>query len=200
MNAANLLTASRLVLTAPIIVLMVADKPWAAWTAFGVFIAAMLTDVFDGMLARRDPDRSPLGAYLDPVADKVLLTSIFICLAHLGALPLWTALVFVVREFVVNGVRSAGAAQGRIVGANWMGKTKTFLQTIAISFALCGMAVGMSDPSGYLPPFATLCLEVAWWITCVVAVAAAIFAAVFVWWNRSLWGPPVAAGGPSRCL
>ena len=194
MNAANLLTASRLVLTAPIIVLMVADRPWAAWAAFGVFIAAMLTDVFDGMLARRDPNRSPLGTYLDPVADKVLLTSIFICLAHLGALPLWTALVFVVREFVVNGVRSAGAAQGKVVGANWMGKTKTFLQTIAISFALCGRAVALPAAGGP-PPFASLCLNVAWWITCVVAVAAAIFAAVFVWWNRSLWGPPVATGG-----
>ena len=190
MSAANLLTTSRLVLTLPIILLIYAGRPWAMWTAFGVFIAAMLTDVFDGMLARRDPNRSPLGTYLDPVADKVLLTSLFICLAHLGVAPMWTALVFVVREFVVSGVRSAAAAQGQIVGANWMGKTKTFLQTIAISFALCGLAVGMSDTSGYQPPFAHLCLQVAWWITCVVAVASAIFACVFVYWNRSIWQAP----------
>ena len=190
MNAANLLTTSRLVLTLPIILLIYADRPWAMWAAFGVFIIAMLTDVFDGMLARRDPNRSPLGTYLDPVADKVLLTSLFICLAHLGVVPMWTALVFVVREFVVNGVRSAGAAQGRIVGANWMGKTKTFLQTVAISFALCGLAAAMSDLSGYIPPFARLCLDAAWWLTCVVAVAAAVFAGVFVYWNRSILQVP----------
>ena len=59
MNAANLLTLSRLALTAPIIVLVYAGRPWAAWAAFGLFIAAMLTDVFDGKLAKRDPNRSP---------------------------------------------------------------------------------------------------------------------------------------------
>ena len=190
MSAANLLTASRLALTPPIILLMYAGRPWAAWAAFAVFLAAMLTDIFDGMLARRDPTRSPLGNYLDPIADKVLLTAIFICLAHLGVVPVWMALVIVVREFVVNGVRSAGAAQGKVVGANWMGKTKTLLQTIAISFALCGMAVWMSDTSGYQPPFAHLCLQVAWWLTCIVAVASAIFACVFVYWNRSIWQAP----------
>ena len=188
MSAANLLTASRLALTPPIILLMYAGRPWAAWAAFAVFLAAMLTDIFDGMLARRDPTRSPLGNYLDPIADKVLLTAIFICLAHLGVVPVWMALVIVVREFVVNGVRSAGAAQGKVVGANWMGKTKTFLQTVAISFALCGRAVAMSaSPGAEPPPFASLCLGVAWWVALVVTVAAAVFAAVFVYWNRALW-------------
>ncbi|MFH1730175.1 MAG: CDP-diacylglycerol--glycerol-3-phosphate 3-phosphatidyltransferase [Planctomycetota bacterium] len=188
MSAANLLTASRLVLTLPIIVLMYAGRPWAVWTAFGVFLAAMVTDIFDGMLARRDPSRSTLGNYLDPIADKVLLTCVFICLAHLGILPVWMALVLVVREFVVNGVRSAGAVQGKVVGANWMGKTKTFLQTVAISFALCGRAVAASaSPGAGPPPFAGLCMTVAWWVAFVVTIAAAVFACVFVYWNRALW-------------
>lgn len=188
MSAANWLTASRLVLTLPIIALMYVDRPWAAWAAFGVFLAAMFTDIFDGMLARGDPSRSTLGNYFDPIADKVLLTSIFICLAHLGIVPVWMALVLVVREFVVNGVRSAAAAQGKVVGANWMGKTKTFLQTIAISFALCGRAVAISaSPGAEPPPFAGLCMTVAWWVALVVTLAAAVFAGVFVYWNRALW-------------
>ena len=160
----------------------------AAWTAFGLFILAMLTDVFDGRLARRDPDRSPLGNYLDPVADKVLLMSVFICLAGRGVIPVWMVLLLVGREFVVDGVRSAGAVQGKLVGSNWMGKTKTLVQTFAISFALLGGAVAtLPDSADWGLRAAALFYELAWWVTLVVAVAGVIFALVFVYWNRRIF-------------
>ena len=181
MSAANLLTTLRLVLTAPIIILMYTDGPAAAWCAFGLFLFAMLTDVFDGRLARRNPNRSPLGTYLDPLADKVLLMSLFICLADQDIVPAWMVVVLVAREFIVNGVRSAGAAQGKVVGANWMGKTKTFLQTVAISAALLGNAFARgSQPRWVLH-------TVAWGTTLVVTAAAAAFALAFVYWNRALF-------------
>ncbi|MFO7900577.1 MAG: CDP-alcohol phosphatidyltransferase family protein, partial [Planctomycetota bacterium] len=63
----------------------------------------MATDVFDGMLARRDPDRSPLGNYLDPVADKMLLMALFICLADLDVVAAWMVAALVGREGCVNG-------------------------------------------------------------------------------------------------
>ncbi len=185
MSAANLLTASRLFLTAPILVLVSTGGPVAAWGAFGLFVLAMLTDVFDGRLARSDPRRSPLGNYLDPLADKVLLMSLFICLASRGIIPAWMVVLLVAREFVVSGVRSAGAVQGVVVGANWMGKTKTFVQTLAVSAALCGLAM----PKTYVPygssPRAFL-LGLAWWLTLAVTVAAVVFALVFVYWNRAV--------------
>ena len=179
---ANALTMSRLLLTVPIVALMHVNGPAAAWTALGLFLLAMLTDVFDGPLARRDPNRSPLGSYLDPVADKVLLMSLFICLAAGGVVPAWMVVVLVAREFVVSGVRSAGAMQGRLVGANWMGKTKTLLQTFAIGFALGGGAMAVSGAESTGAVF----LRLAWWTTLVVTVAATVFAAVFVRWNWSI--------------
>ncbi len=159
--------------------------PTAAWTAFGVFIAAMLTDVFDGVLARRAPARSPLGNYLDPAADKVLLMSIFICLAHAGLVPVWMVLILVGREFVVDGVRSAGAVRGVVVGANWMGKTKTFLQTLAVSAALLGRSLAATAEPNWRQ--VDLSLAAAWWLTLAATVSAALFCIVFIWWNRGLF-------------
>jgi len=191
MTTANLLTTARLVLTAPLVVLMYTDGPAAAWAAFGLFLVAMLTDVFDGALARRSPNRSPLGNYLDPVADKVLLLSIFICLAQLGVIPVWMVIVLVAREFVVNGVRAAGAVQGRLIGANWMGKTKTMLQTVAVSAALLERALAAAPrPHQTLVDF---CHGVAWGTTLAVTLAAAVFAVVFVWWNRNIFRAPTSS-------
>ena len=156
--------------------------------ALALFIVAMLTDVFDGPLARRAPARSPLGNYLDPVADKVLISSVFICLAYDDIVAVWMVVILVAREFVVDGVRAAGAVQGVLVGANWMGKTKTFLQTAAISLALCGSALRWTEcPEGYPPPpLAETFLTIAWWMTLLVTILAAAFAVVFVYWNRGL--------------
>jgi len=106
MNVPNLLTASRIFLAVPIALLMYTRGAGAAWAALGLFILAMLTDVLDGRLARRVPDRPPLGNYLDPVADKLLLMSLFIFLADKGVVPAWMVAVLVAREFVVNGVRA----------------------------------------------------------------------------------------------
>ncbi len=199
---ANLLTTLRLLLTVPIVVFMYRTGAAAAWTAFGLFILAMLTDVFDGRLARRDPGRSPLGNYLDPVADKVLLMSVFICLAGRGIIPVWMVLLLVGREFVVDGVRSAGAVQGKVVGSNWMGKTKTLVQTFAISFALLGGALqagstcDASTPSSIAQSPSSMFFAISWWLTLAVAVAGVIFALVFVYWNRGILGLKSNVHGP----
>ncbi len=185
MSLPNLLTASRLFLTVPIVLLMYTPGAGAAWTAFGLFILAMLTDVFDGRLAKRDPNRSPLGNYLDPAADKLLLMSLFIFLADKGVVPAWMVAVLVAREFVVNGVRAAGAVQGQVVGANWMGKTKTTLQTAAISAALFAGALAATAPG--CQHAAGFFHKLAWGTTLVVTIAAAVFALVFVYWNRGLF-------------
>jgi CDP-diacylglycerol--glycerol-3-phosphate 3-phosphatidyltransferase len=187
-NAANWLSLSRLLSTAPILVLMYQPGRPATWGAFVLFVLAMLTDPFDGLLARRDPGRSPLGNYLDPVADKVLLMSLFIGLADRDVVAAWMVVVLVAREFVVNGVRAAGAVQGRTVGANWMGKTKTFFQTVAIGAGLLGLALGKAGVAG------GVLLQVAWWTTLGVTVLAAVFAGVFVYWNRWLFA---RGGGPA---
>jgi len=151
--------------------------------------------------SRRDASRSPLGNYLAPIADKVLILSVFICLAAKHLVPTWAVVLLVAREFAVDGVRAAGALQGKLVGSNWMGKTKTALETVTILFALCGLALQASSvatfgPSDTVGPTGMhdvlwCCgrnfLGLAWWLTVVVALAASSFALVFAYWNRGLF-------------
>ncbi len=177
MTIPNLLTFSRLALT-PLIAAVAYSStgPGRAW-ALGLFLVAMATDVADGILAKRPGQSSLLGLYLDPVVDKVLLLTMFFVLADLGLLPLWMALLMMARELIVSGLRGAAAAKGEVVGANFMGKTKAFLQTACIGLGL-SVRVLRIDP------------HVAWcWTTAVTGLTlllAWVFAGVFVWWNRSL--------------
>jgi len=180
-NAANVLTLSRLLATLPVIALMYGAAPAARYGALAVFLAAMLTDVFDGLLARRSR-RTVLGNYLDPVADKTLILCVFAALGERGVLPIWMALVLIARELIVSGVRDVAAHGGRLIGANWMGKSKTFLQSVTIAWALFmwARAPAMGDWKR------TLEWRSLWWLgTATVAVSVA-FAAAFVVWNRRL--------------
>jgi len=175
MNAANLLTLSRLLATPIVAALMYGHSSGMKYAALGLFIAAMLTDVFDGPLARRR-GRTILGNFLDPVADKTLILCVFVALADLGMLPVWMALVLIARELIVSGVRDAGAASGKVIGANWMGKTKTFLQVLTVCLAQFLLARGV--PADAWPRLAL------WWLALATTALSLVFAGVFLYWNR----------------
>jgi cardiolipin synthase (CMP-forming) len=100
MNLPNLITICRLVLV-PFVVAMIVQKEFVA--AFIGFMAAGLSDALDGFIARRFNLRSELGAYLDAIADKALLVSIFVTLAIVGAIPSWLAIVVVFRDVMIIG-------------------------------------------------------------------------------------------------
>src|SRR5690242_17802529 len=100
MNIPNLITIGRLLLV-PFVVAMITREEWGL--AFLGFAVAGLSDAIDGFIARRFEMRSELGAYLDPVADKALLVSIYITLAVVGVLPAWLAIVVVSRDLMVVG-------------------------------------------------------------------------------------------------
>ena len=161
---------------------MYGDSPGARYGALALFVAAMLTDVFDGLLARRE-GRTALGNYLDPVADKTLILCVFVCLGERGVLPLWMGLVLIGRELLVSGVRDAAAAQGRVVGANWMGKTKTFLQVVTISAGLLLLARTGNKWAGDSP---AVWFDLLWALGLVAVAASVIFAFVFIYWNRNV--------------
>ena len=180
---ANLLTLLRLCATPFVVWLMYADSATARYGALALFIGAMLTDVFDGMLARRG-GQTVLGNYLDPVADKTLILCVFVCLGERGVLPLWMGLVLIGRELFVSGVRNVGAAQGRIVSANWMGKTKTFLQVVTISFGLLLLARAgntMPDDSRLSAAYRSL-----WALGFVTVTLSVVFAIAFLYRSRDL--------------
>ena len=135
MTPPNLITIFRIA-TAPILVwILMYTGPLASWAAAGVFFVAMISDFFDGYLARSYDSVSTLGKFLDPMADKLVVTAALIMLAGMARtphVPAWIVVVLVTREIMVTGLRAVAAAEGLIVGAEELGKYKMALQAIAI--------------------------------------------------------------------
>ena len=146
MNLPNILTISRVPLMFIVVGLMYAEFPNAATVAFWLYIAAALTDWFDGMLARRANQVSQFGRFMDAVIDKVMVIGLMIALINGGyfkfqghdyalvAMVLWMCILS--REFAVSGMRMAAAIRGVTIEADTSGKVKTFVQLNAIGWIL----------------------------------------------------------------
>lgn len=142
-QAANVLTLSRIALTAVLVFLMLLN-PFAEETTWRilcavVFLVAALTDLFDGKIARRTGNVSDFGKFLDPVADKCLITSTFIVFAvteylsrSVCILCAITAIVILLRDLCVTSLRLLAASDGKVLAAIKSGKYKTFFQCITI--------------------------------------------------------------------
>ena len=150
-NVPNLLSLSRLVVTAVIIVLVLLNAPWAFLSATVLFILASITDFFDGYLARRFKLVSPLGVFLDLTADKVFVSAILIALVQLGLVPAWIVVIIVAREFLVTGLRSMAAAKGKVIPAGIWGKQKTLITMIAMAILLFAKGLGAHQLSLFPP-------------------------------------------------
>jgi CDP-diacylglycerol--glycerol-3-phosphate 3-phosphatidyltransferase len=177
MTIPNLLTLLRLALTPVAAVLAYSAGVTGRAVALGVFLFAMTTDVVDGIIAKLPGQSSRLGLYLDPVTDKIIVLTMFFVLADLGLLPLWMAFLMMARELLVDGLRSAAATSGQVVGSNVMGKTKGVLQTICIGLGLALRTLAVDPASAWL------------WVTACTGVTLLLvwtFAAIFVWQNRAL--------------
>jgi CDP-diacylglycerol---glycerol-3-phosphate 3-phosphatidyltransferase len=148
MNLPNKLTVSRLFLTA-IFVMCFSMTFFGRFTlAFAVFVAATLTDYLDGVIARRFGLTTPFGALMDPLADKILTASAFICLCGYGALPVWAVIIMISREFLITGLRTLAASQGIVLPAERLGKHKTAWQMATILYFLLLLSLGEWAPSG----------------------------------------------------
>ncbi len=150
-NVPNLLSLSRMLITAPIFVLILLDAPWAFLTATALFILASVTDFFDGYLSRRFKVVSPLGVFLDLTADKVFVSAILIALVQIGLVPAWIVVIIVTREFLVTGMRSMAAAKGKVIPAGIWGKQKTLITMIAIGLLLFAKGLGAHELSLFPP-------------------------------------------------
>ncbi len=100
--------------------------------AIVIFLIASLTDILDGHLARKRKQVSKIGALLDPIADKLLVSAALIVLVEKSLAPAWAVVIILGREFVVTGLRSVAAAEGIIISAQKVGKLKMWAQCIAI--------------------------------------------------------------------
>ncbi|MDD4951421.1 MAG: CDP-diacylglycerol--glycerol-3-phosphate 3-phosphatidyltransferase [Desulfovibrionaceae bacterium] len=135
-NLANSLTLARIV-AAPLIVLLLYFVYWYQWrfaasAASVLFLLASLTDLFDGLVARRQGRITSMGKFLDPLADKLLVGSVLIMLVKLCWAPAWVVIIIICRELLVTGVRAMAAEKGEVMAADNLGKLKTIVQLVAI--------------------------------------------------------------------
>ena len=140
MNLPNKLTLSRLVLTAVFLVALLVEFPWHTTLALVLFVAASITDFYDGMIARRDNLITNFGILMDPLADKILTCSAFIAFVELGVVPAWMAVLIVARELAITGLRLLAVSKNAVLAADGWGKQKTIWQIIAIISALVVMS------------------------------------------------------------
>ena len=133
-HLANILTLTRVVAVPLIVGLLYLPGPPDAcgWLAALIFAAASLTDVFDGIVARRQGRITTLGKFLDPLADKLLIGSTLIMLVRLGRVEAWIVVVIICRELAVTGLRAVAADKGEVIAADRYGKLKTILQILAL--------------------------------------------------------------------
>ena len=146
MNLANKLTMIRIFLV-PIFLIFIAVKgiPYGSVIATLIFIIASLTDQLDGYIARSRNQITNFGKFMDPLADKLLVTAALISLVELHLIPAWAAVVIIAREFAVSGLRTLAASEGTVIAASWWGKIKTVTQIAAILLLLLKVNISSSQ-------------------------------------------------------
>lgn len=147
MNLPNKITVSRILLIPVFVIIMMiemestvqlfgAEIPLNHFIGALIFIFASATDWVDGYYARKLNLVTNFGKFLDPLADKLLVSAALILLVELGLAPAWVVIIIISREFAVTGLRLILAGQGEVVAANQLGKIKTWTQIVAISALL----------------------------------------------------------------
>ena len=166
-SPANLLGIARIAATPVVIALMLIGTPGLGLAAFALFAVAAWTDFFDGWVARRRHEVSPLGVFMDLTADKVLVSGVLVAMVEVGLLPTWMVATILVRELVIAGVRQMAAAENVVIPARALGKAKT-LTTLAgmalLLLAFDGATGGPMAGTGMVDA-----IELAGWWTMVLA-------------------------------
>ena len=155
MNLPNYLTFARIVIVPLLVVVLltpVAER-WIGISGYAlaivIFLAAAFTDIFDGYLARRRNQVSTLGKFLDPIADKLLVSAALIVLVEKHLAPSWAVVIILGREFIVTGLRSVAATEGIVIQAQSIGKLKMWAQCVAIVALLVAAANGTPPVSNF---------------------------------------------------
>ncbi len=189
MNLPNKLTVVRIVLAPLFLLLALWEFPFHYAVSLAVFIAAALTDMLDGKIARKHGLVTNLGKFLDPLADKMLTTAAFLLFLAIDKMNVWALMLILTREFMVTSVRLLAAKGGKVIAASMWGKAKTVAQFIAIIFMLTalefstwqtGLLAGAALPeAAFTVPL--IIGEVLIWISTVLSLIAG---AEYVWLNR----------------
>lgn len=133
MNIANKITLVRIFLVPFFVLFMLTDfTEYNQLIAFIIFVIATITDKIDGTIARKYNLVTDFGKFLDPIADKLIVSSALICFTANGTIPAWITIIIIGREFIISAFRLVCADTGKTVAATWWGKSKTIAQMAAI--------------------------------------------------------------------
>lgn len=146
MNVPNLLTLLRIFFVPVLVAALLGESDWLGrflfsretW-ALAIFLTAAVTDLLDGLLARRWGQVTTVGTLLDPIADKLLVSAALISLVDIHRAPAWMVILIIGREFAVSGLRSIAASAGYTIEASELGKTKMVAQVVAIALVIGGV-------------------------------------------------------------
>ena len=133
MNLPNKLTILRVIMIPFFLVALLVDGiPAGKWVALAIFIIASFTDMLDGKIARKYNLITNFGKFMDPLADKLLVSAALIALIPLGKIPAWIVIVIISREFIISGFRLIASDNGIVIAASYWGKIKTVTQMVMI--------------------------------------------------------------------
>lgn len=196
MKLSNQITIFRLTLAFILPFFLMSSLPFSKTAALLIFALAAMTDYWDGVIARRYGSVTNFGRLMDPLADKVLICSAFICFAAQDQIvPAWIVVIIMAREFMVTGIRLIAANQGTLIEAGRWGKHKTIWQIVVIIVILAGEALRddylplvMTGPdlSANLLVFNRSFHCLTFWISTFVAVLTVVSGTVYFWQCRKL--------------
>ena len=132
MNTANKLTILRVVMIPAFLLVLYLDVPYANYWALAIFAAASITDTLDGYIARHYNQITDFGKFMDPLADKCLVTAAMLWFVEVGRMPAWALMIVILREFAVSGLRMVASDNGRVIAAGWSGKVKTAATMVCV--------------------------------------------------------------------
>lgn len=168
----NMITIARIMLIPVVLAFLLTRIEYGTIVAFIIFAIAAASDGIDGYLARSRGQVTELGKLLDPLADKMLITSVLVALVQLDKIAGWVVVLIIAREFAITGLRGIAAERGVIIAAGWLGKVKTTFQ-IALVLALIPDSTADND----------LLVMPILWLTVFFTVASAI---EYFWNGREL--------------
>ena len=164
MNLPNKLTIFRVFLILPFVLLLLGESGGWGWyralfggileyvdyIALAIFIIASLTDLIDGKIARKYGLVTNFGKFMDPLADKLLVSAAMIALVELGRIPAWIVIVIISREFIISGFRLVAADKGVVIAASYWGKFKTTFQMVMVCLMIADLEeLRLARPDSY---------------------------------------------------
>ncbi len=176
MNLPNKLTIFRIILIVPFILILLGEGSAWGWynaifggaaeyvdyIALAIFIVASLTDLIDGKIARKYNLVTNFGKFMDPLADKLLVSAALVALVDLGRISAWVVIIIISREFIISGFRLVAADNRVVIAASYWGKFKTFFQMVMVCLMIANV------------PQLQLVTDIVMWIALILTVVSLI--------------------------